>query len=169
MRLYCYTYNADQIMKAGYLSAAVNPNPEQLKVYSSQAGSDDLDDIKKYLERTLPGRTRAICCLTEMAPIEAYEHPYLDYLVHHASVISFELDELLVNNLVDCIYCKDNSQTAKTDICFENIYKVSNIDVTPLDWHNCLEKYGSPWNMLRHYLLVLTQGYIPPQFLCLEK
>lgn len=54
----------------------------------------------------------------------------------------------------------------------ENINKIENaaeIDVSPLNWFGCDEKYGSPYNMLRHYMLVLTKGYIPPKYLHLEK
>lgn len=171
LKLYCYTYYADKILKEGYLSAAANPNPAQLTVYARTAGSEDTEEIKKYLERTLPGRTRSISCLTETAPVEDYEHPYLDYLVHHASVVSFDLEKLIKDNLIEAIWCKDSSQTAKTDIAFENIYKIENIseiDTSPLDWHACSEKYGSPYNMLRHYILVLSKGYIPPEYITPE-
>ena len=126
MRLYCYTYHAEKILQEGYLSVAANPNPKQLEMYARKAGSTDFEDIKRYLEQTLPGRTRSISCLTEKAPIEDYEHPYLDYLVHNAAVISFELDDLLKDGLVEMIYCKDNSETAKTDIDFENVYEIKN-------------------------------------------
>ena len=172
MRLYCYTYHAEKILQEGYLSVAANPNPKQLEMYACKAGSTDFEDIKRYLEQTLPGRTRSISCLTEKAPIEDYEHPYLDYLVHNAAVISFELDDLLKDGLVEMIYCKDNSQTAKTDIDFENVYQINTpakIDTSPLDWHGCSPRYGSPYNMLRHYILVLSKGFIPPGYLTLEQ
>ncbi len=78
MRLYCYTYHADKILQEGYLSVAANPNPKQLEMYARKAGSENFEDIKKYLEKTLSGRTRSISCLTEKAPIENYEHPYLN-------------------------------------------------------------------------------------------
>lgn len=109
--------------------------------------------------------------MPEKAPIENYEHPYLDYLVHNAAVISFELDDLLKDDLVEMIYCKDILETAKTDIDFENVYEIKNpaeIDTTPLDWHKCIPKFGSPYNMLRHYILVLSKGFIPPEYLTLE-
>lgn len=171
MRLYCYTYHAEKILQEGYLSVAANPNPKQLEMYARKAGSTDFEDIKKYLEKTLPGRTRSISCLTEKAPIEDYEHPYLDYLVHNAAVISFELDDLLKDGLVEMIYCKDNSQTAKADIDFENVFEIKNpaeIDTSPLNWHQCSEAYGSPYNMLRHYILILSKGFIPPEYLRLS-
>ena len=172
MRLYCYTFHSKKIMNEGYLSVANNPNPQQLSIYAKRAGSENTEAIKDYLNGLFPGRTRSICCLTEVAPAAEYKHPYLNNLVHHADVVSFELEALLRDGLVEVIYCKDCSQTVQTDVKFENIYKIENaaeIDVSPLNWFGCDEKYGSPYNMLRHYMLVLTKGYIPPEYLCLEK
>ena len=172
MKLYCYTYFADKILQEGYLSVAANPKPKQLEMYARKAGSENFEDIKRYLEKTLPGRTKSISCLTEKAPVEDYEHPYLHHLVHNAAVVSFELDDLLKDGLIEKIYCKDNSETARTDIDFENVYEIKNpaeIDTSPLDWHGCSPRYGSPYNMLRHYILVLSKGFIPPEYLTLEK
>lgn len=172
MRLYCYTYCSEAIIQDGYLSAANNPQPRQLSIYARQAGSEDFDEIKAYLDSIFSGRSRSICCLTEKAPPGEYKHPYLNHLVQYAGVISFELDELVRDGLVEAVYCKDCSETVKSDINFENIYQIKNtaeIDISPLMWQACDEKYGSPYNMLRHYMLILTKGYIPPQYLRLEK
>lgn len=171
MRLYCYSYFPENILKEGYLSAANNPTPKQLIVYKTKANSEDFEVIKQYLESTFPGRTRSVCALTEYAPLEEYEHPYLNYLVHHAAVISFDVDELAAAGLLEAVYCKDCKEALKEEIEQENIYKLNSleeIDVTPLDWHYCSEKYGSPYNVLRHYMLVLTKGYIPPEYIRLE-
>ena len=69
---------------------------------------------------------------------------------------------------------KDLRQTALTDASFENIYKIENvdeIDLEPCDWHLCeKEEYKklSPWATIKHYMLVLTNGYIPPEYITLE-
>lgn len=171
MRLYCYTYFPEAVLKEGYLSAANQSNPKQLIVYKSQAKSEDFGVIKQYLESTFPGRTRSICALTEYAPLAEYEHPYLNYLVHHAAVVSFDVDELEAAGLLEAVYCKDGKEAVKEDITQENIRKlngVEEIDAAPLDWRCCSEKYGSPYNVLRHYMLVLTKGYIPPEYIRLE-
>ena len=172
MRLYCFTFFADKILEEGYLSLAANKDPKQVVVYARRAGSEDLEDIKAYLEKQFKGRTRSICCLTEMPEIEEYEHPYLNHIVHEASVVSFELDDLLKDGLVDAIYCKDCHETAKIDYEKENIYRLNSpdeIDTSPLPWHDAKEKYGSPYNMLRHYFIVLNDGYIPPKYLTKER
>ena len=94
---------------------------------------------------------RSICVVTEIAPVEDYAHPYLNYLVHHADVISFELNQLINDGLVEAIYCKDLRQTALSDATYENIYKIENmnkLDLEPCDWHLCEKaeyKGLSPW------------------------
>lgn len=154
------------------MSLAANKNPRQASVYARKAGSNDLEDIKAYLEKQFLGRTRSVCCLTEMPKIEKYKHPYLDHIVHHADIVSFELDDLIKAGLVEAIWCKDSHETAKINIDAENIYRLNSadeIDLSPLPWHDADEKYGSPYNMLRHYFIVLTKGYIPSEYIRLER
>ncbi len=172
MRLYCFTYFTDKILKEGYLSLAANKDPKQAVVYARKAGSDNLEDIKAYLEKQFNGRTRSICCLTEMPKIEEYEHPYLNHIVHYADIISFELNDLIKSGLVEAIYCKDCHETAKINSEKENIYRLNSadeIDTSPLPWHEAREEYGSPYNMLRHYFVVLTKGCIPPEYIKVER
>ena len=172
MRLYCFTFYWEKIQKEGYLSLAANKDPKQASVYARKAGSDNLEDIKVYLEKQFEGRTRSICCLTEMPKIEKYEHPYLDHIVHNASIISFELDDLIKDGLVEAIYCKDCHKMAKIDPTKENIYRLNSsdeIDTSPLPWHDAKGEYGSPYNMLRHYFIVLKDGAIPPKYITKER
>ena len=54
----------------------------------------------------------------------------------------------------------------------ENIYRLKSfdeIDTSPLSWDDAKEEYGSPYNMLRHYFIVLKKGLIPPEFISLER
>ncbi len=138
------------------------------------AKSENFDDILTYLEQTFDGRLRSICVVTEIAPQIEYKHPYLNYLVHHADVISFDLNQLLKEGIVEAVYCKDLRRTVLTDSSFENIYKITNIgemEDTKVDWHLCeTEQYKnfSPWASIKHYMLVLSKGYIPPEYITLE-
>lgn len=179
MKVYLYTYNYEKIKEEGYKSLAMfDKNSEHckniLRTHRHSAKSENPDDILAYLEKTFEGRLRSICVVTEIAPIEDYKHPYLNYLVHHADVLSFDLDELIKNGLVEAIYCKDIRKTILTDPNFENIYKINTIDEidsTPCDWKLCgTKKYisFSPWASVKHYFLVLTKGYIPPEYITLE-
>lgn len=179
MKVYLYTYAYDKIKEEGYKSLSMFDKDSDyyknaLLMYKSSAKSKNIDDISEYLENTFNGRLRSICVITDIAPIEEYQHPYLNWLIHHADVISFDLNQLIEDGVVENIYCKDLRQTVLVDASFENIYKINNIeeiDFTPNDWHLCEnEQYKnlSPWVTIKHYFLVLKNGVIPPQYITLK-
>lgn len=179
MKVYLYTYAYDKIKEEGYKSLSMfDKNSDYYKnalsIHKSSAKSQNLDDIAEYLEKTFKGRLRSICVITDIVPIEEYKHPYLNWIVHHADVISFDLNQLIKDGIVEAIYCKDLRQTVLNDAGFENIYKINNIDeidLTPNDWHLCEdEKYKnfSPWATIKHYFLVLKDGFIPTKYITLE-
>lgn len=179
MKVYLYTYAYENIKKEGYKSLAMfdkdnEDTKKRLLVHRSSAKSENTEDIIAYLEQTFKGRLRSICVVTDMAPIEEYKHPYLNNLVRQADVISFDLNKLIEDGIVEAVYCKDLRETILTNPGFENIYKVNNIndiDLEPNDWHLCGNdeyiKY-SPWATIKHYFLVLSKGYIPPEYITLE-
>ncbi len=179
MKVYLYTYAYENIKKEGYKSLAMfdkdnEDTKKRLLVHRSSAKSENTEDIIAYLEQTFKGRLRSICVVTDMAPIEEYKHPYLNNIVRQADVISFDLNKLIEDGIVEAVYCKDLRETILTNPGFENIYKINNIndfDLEPNDWHLCGNdeyiKY-SPWATIKHYFLVLTKGYIPPEYITLE-
>lgn len=179
MKVYLYTYAYDTIKEEGYKSLSMfDKNSEHyqksLWTHKSSAKSENPDDILRYLENTFEGRLRSICVITDIAPLTEYKHPYLNYLVHHADVISFDLNQLIEDGIVEAIYCKDTRQTVLKDPSFENIYKINNIEEIDLgqnDWQLCGKdeyKKASPWSTIKHYFLVLKNGFIPPEYITLE-
>lgn len=176
MKVYAYTYQYEQIKKEGYKSLSLigrdtDIYKQRIAVHSTQAHSDKIEDIESYLEKTFKGRLRSICVLTEKAPRKKYKHPYFNNVANNATLLSFDLDELIKDGLVEGIYCKDNFRYLGTDLNDEHIYKVlpNEIDTTPIDW-DLIGKHikYSPWSCIRHYMIVLTKGYIPPKYVHLE-
>lgn len=179
MKMYLYTFAYDQIEKEGYKSLSMfDKNTQSVKsalwTHRHSAKSEDDEKILAYLENTFKGRLRSICAITEPAPAAEYKHPYLNHLVHHADVISFDLSQLIKDGIVEEIYCKDLRETVLLDSAFENIYKIKSIeeiDTSPLDWNLCGSdaylKY-SPWATIKHYFLVLKDGFIPVKYLSRE-
>ena len=167
------------IKKEGYKSLALfDPSSDvfqqRLQVYNNNAGSDKIEDILAYLDKTFPNRLRSICAITQPAPVKEYKHSFLNRLVHQADLISFDLDKLIQDDLIEAIYCKDNLKTILTNPNFENIYPISvnEIDTTPYNWDlSGDERYikYSPWSTIKHYFLVLKKGYIPIKYITLEK
>lgn len=179
MKVYLYTYAYENIKKEGYKSLAMfDKNDEDIQkrllVHRSSAKTENPNDIIDYLEETFEGRLRSVCVITDIAPQEEYKHPYLNNLVHQADIISFDLNKLITDEIVEAVYCKDLRETILNNPSFENIYKINDIndiDFSPNDWHLCENdeyiKY-SPWSTIKHYFLVLTKGYIPPEYISLE-
>lgn len=174
MKVYLYSYQYNKIKKEGYKSLAVFDKSSDLfqrglHLYDRCAGSSKAEDILSYLEKTFPGRLRSVCVITEPAPVKEYKHPYLNYLVHHADVLSFDLEQLIKDKIVEAIYCKDNRKTVLKDPNFENIYPVRLDELTEnkYNWELCGQKkyiQHSPWSTIPHYFLVLTKGYIPAKY-----
>ena len=179
MKLYAYTYQYDRIKKEGYKSLAlINRNDptfaDRIAVHADNTGSDNPKDIWAYLEGTFPGRTKSVCAITSPAPVQVYNHNYLNYLIHHADLVSFDVDRLWQDGLIEAIYCKDMRETILKDYFFENIYPIKTpdeIDREPLDWSLCEKRpyfHRSPWAAIKHYFLVLKDGRIPPEYITLE-
>ena len=78
------------------------------------------------------------------------------------------------DGVVEAVYCKDLRQSVLINPAFENIYKLNGldeIDTEPYDWRLCGEKEYqkySPWATIKHYMLVLKDGYVPPRYITLE-
>lgn len=168
MKVYLYTYAYENIKKEGYKSLALfDKNDEDIQkrllVHRSSAKTENPNDIIDYLEETFEGRLRSVCVITDIALQEEYKHPYLNNLVHQADIISFDLNKLITDEIVEAVYCKDLRETILNNPSFENIYKINDIndiDFSPNDWHLCGNdeyiKY-SPWSTIKHYFLVLTK------------
>lgn len=121
MKFYAYTNQYDKIKKEGDKSlAALGRNADiykqRMATRAKQANSDKLEDIETYLEGTFKGRLRAICVLTEPAPRKKHNHPYLNGVANQSTLLSFDLDQLIKDKLVEAIYCKDNLKHLKTDL-----------------------------------------------------
>ena len=82
-------------------------------------------------------------------------------------LFSYDLDELLKDGIVEAVYCKDGSDAGGAN---ENFAKISGdeIDFSPLPWHKCSREKGLLYAVIRHYLLVLKEGYIPAEYITQE-
>ena len=98
---------------------------------------------------------------------EEYEHPYLNHVVRHADVVSFELDDLIKGGLVESIWCKISSDAGGANERFVKILPAE-IDVSALAWEKCDSSKGLLFGVIRHYLIVLREGYIPSEYLTKE-
>ncbi len=164
MKLYHYVPKKNTVFQDGILS--ISKNDTNLKTYFKRANSDNKEDVIAWLEKTFPGRSKSISCLTE--PIKWHSNDIvLKQIVQNSELFSFELNDLIEDGLVEAIWCKAGSQANGIN---EQFFLIDSeqIDTSPLPWHKCNSSRGLIYGVIRHYLIVLKDGLIPPQYLSKE-
>lgn len=164
MRLYHYAPKVNTIKEKGLLS--ISKGPRDLRAYAHRAGSENRDEIMAWLDKTFSGRSRAISCLTEPIKWQGND-AMLKAIVDRSALFSFELDDLIKAGLVESIWCKNGSDAGGYNEKFFEV-KPEEIDLSPLTWEKVDAAKDLLYAVVRHYLIVLKDGYIPSQYLTLE-
>ena len=161
MKLYHYTPKKNTCLEEGILSVSLLP--ECLHHYASRAQSENHEDILKWLDSTFYGRSRSISCFTEPLMLNGKI-----VAVDDGCLFSFNIDELVKDNLVESIYKKNKSGKGGY---IEEFSKVApdEIDYSPLDFSPYHTEKEITNVFFRHYMVVLKNGYIPPKYLTQEK
>lgn len=161
MKLYHYAPKVNTIKEKGLLS--ISKGPRDLRAYAHRAGSENRDEIMAWLDKTFAGRSRAISCLTEPIKWQGND-AVLKAIVDRSALFSFELEDLLQARLVEAIWCKNGSDAGGYN---ERFYQVTpqDIDLSPLTWEKVDAAKDLLYAVVRHYLIVLKGGVIPPQYL----
>lgn len=161
MKLYHYAPKENTIMEHGLYS--ISKNPQNLRAYANRSGSKNCDDIRAWLDKTFPGRSRAISCLTEPIRWQGND-AVLKTIVDKSTLFSFEIEELIKAGLVESIWCKNGSDAGGYNEKFFKV-KPEEIDSSPLNWEKVDASKDLLYAVIRHYLIVLKEGYIPPEYL----
>jgi len=164
MKLYHYAPIDNTVLQDGLLSFA--KNPINLKSYAKRAGSQNKEEIFAFLEKTFKGRSRAISCLTEPIKWQGND-AVLKQIVDRSMLFSFELNDLICDGLLEDIWCKIKCGAHGANEEFKKI-RPNEIDISPLDWEKCDSAKGLLFGAVRHYLLVIKGGVIPPSYLIKE-
>ena len=164
MRLYHYAPKVNTVKEKGLLS--ISKGPRDLRPYAHPAGSENRAEIMASLDKTFAGRSRAISCLTEPIKWQGND-AVLKEIVDRSALFSFELEDLLKADLVESIWCKNGSEAGGYNEKFFEV-KPEDIDLSPLTWEKVDAAKDLLYAVVRHYLIVLTDGYIPPQYLTFE-
>lgn len=161
MRLYHYAPKENTVLKDGLL--AICKAPRDLRAYAHRAGSEDRAEIMAWLDKTFAGRSRAISCLTEPIKWQGND-PVLQKIVDNSVLFSFELNDLIRAGLVEAIWCKNGSDAGGYN---EKFYRVTpeEIDLAPHTWEKVDAAKDLLYAVVRHYLIVLKDGVIPPECL----
>lgn len=91
-------------------------------------------------------------------------------------LFSFELDDLVKDGLVESIWCRNDmaKKGRKLHIhkgCDNYFYQVkpNEIDTSPLTWEKVDIKNQLLYGAVRHYMIVLKKGIVPPKYIKQEK
>lgn len=165
MKLYHYAPKVNTVKEKGLLS--ISQGPRDLRAYANRAGSENRDEIMAWLDKTFAGRSRAISCLTEPIKWQGND-AVLKAIVDRSALFSFELEDLLKAGLVESIWCKNGSDAGGYNEKFFEV-KPEDIDLSPLTWEKVDAAKDLLYAVVRHYLIVLKNGCIPPEFLREER
>ena len=78
-----------------------------------------------------------------------------------------DLTNLIKDGLVESIWCKNGSDEKGCNEIFYQV-KADEIDFSALDWHKVDVKKGLLYAVIRHYMIVLKNGIIPPKYITKE-
>ena len=164
MKLYHYLPKENNARKVGILT--LSKKPEEIKKYGKRLGTEDVAEITTWLEQSFLGRTRAVSGQTEPVQTKGTD-PMLKEWVAQKELVSIDLDRLLSDGKVESIWCKESSDAYGKK---EKIYQIqpNKIDFTPLPWDKCSQAKGLFFGVIRHYLIVLKEGVIPPEYIHFE-
>ena len=161
MRLYHYAPKENTVKEKGLLS--ISKSHRNLLAYAHRAGSENSGDIMAWLDKTFAGRSHAISCLTEPIKWQGND-AVLKAIIDRSTLFSIELDDLIKAGLVESIWCKNGSDAGGYNEKFSEV-KPEEIDLSPLTWEKVDAAKDLLFAVVRHYLIVLKAGYIPPQYL----
>lgn len=160
MKLYHYAPKENTCLQKGILSVSLLP--EYLFHYASRAGSEKHSDIIKWLDKTFRGRSRSVSCFTEPLKLNG------KIIANAGHLFSFDIDELIRDNLIESVYCKTKSGNGGYIEAFKKI-NPSEIDYSPLDFSLYKTEFDLTNTFFRHYMVVLKNGFIPARYITLEK
>ena len=165
MKLYHYAPKENSIMTDGLLS--ISKVDRNLRPYAHRAGSENKEDILKWLDSTFYGRSRAISCLTEQIKWKGND-PVLKKIVDGTMLFSFELNDLIKDGLIESIWCKNGSDAGGYN---EKFYQLTpeEIDLSPLTWDKVDASKDLLYAVIRHYLIVLKDGFISAKYIKKEE
>lgn len=161
LKMYHYARRGNTILQDGLLG--IKKSGISLHHYAHRAGTDNPDKIYKWLDSTFEGRSNSISCLTEKIVWQGNDK-ILKAIVDACELFSFDLEQLVKDGIVTAIWCKEGSDA---NGCNEKFTKVEldEVDYSPLTWEKCDGSKDLLFAVVRHYMLVLQDRFIPPEYI----
>ncbi|MBR1778725.1 MAG: hypothetical protein IJ752_09130 [Alphaproteobacteria bacterium] len=150
--LYSYILKPNDVLING-LKAPVLLDERAQSHYAVRAGSSKKAEIIAYLETVFPGRSRAVSCLTER--ISDSDSRKLQGFKNLRDCYVFSSDIMQNPEIVEAVWRVENGSFKQAE----------EIDFSPLVWENIRDDDDVFFAKIRHYMLILKQGYIPPEYI----
>ena len=150
--LYSYHLKANDVLTNG-IKAPVLLDGALLSHYVARAGAAEKEKIVAYLETVFPGRSRAVSCLTERVP--DLNSQKLQGFKALRECFTFSPDIIKDTQIVEAVWCAENGTFRQVDA----------LDFSPLPWETINDEDDVFFARIRHYMLVLKKGYIPPEYI----
>ena len=164
LKMYHYARLGNTILKDGLLG--IKESGRSLRPYAHRAGTDEPEKIYEWLDSTFKGRSNSISCLTEKIIWKGNDN-ILKSIVDGCELFSFDLEQLVQDGIVTAIWCKCGSDAGGYNEKFEKV-ELEEVDCSPLTWEKCDSSKDLLFATVRHYMLVLKDGFIPPKYITLE-
>ena len=136
-------------------------NGDEWKKYCGRAGSTKKEDVLKWLEKTIPGRTKGVCVFTQPIPDNA-PPAILAFRDSHRRVTIKSFDELKKDGIITACYAENLKWEPNTR-------QPEWIPADHPNWNEKLVWDGSNPKLLfvktQHYLIITKDGVIPPKYL----
>lgn len=161
LKMYHYARRENTILQDGLLG--IKKSGRSLRPYAHRAGTDNPDKIYNWLDNTFNGRSNSISCLTEKIVWQGNDK-ILKTIVDDCELFSFDLEKLIEDGIVTAIWCKEGSDAGGYDEKFKKV-ELNEVDCSPLTWEKCDSSKDLLFAVVRHYLLVLKDGFIPPKYI----
>lgn len=150
--LYSYILKPNDVLTNG-LKSPVLQDAAFLSHYAARAGSAEKGKIIAYLETVFSGRSKAVSCLTEQ--VSDLNSRKLKGFKTLRECFTFSPDIIKDAEIVEAVWCAENGTFRQVDA----------LDFSPLPWEAINDEDDILFARIRHYMLVLKQGYIPPEYL----
>lgn len=150
--LYSYIIVPNKVLREG-IKAPFLLNEQELRHYAGRAGTTRKAGIEAYLETVFPGRSRAISCLTERVPDTGCRKIREFKRLRECFCFS---EEILKNKeIVDSVWLIDG----------DNITPAAGLDFSSPAWETVRDDDDLFFKRIRHYMLVLKNGFLPPEYI----
>lgn len=150
--LYSYITFPNDVLEKG-IKAPVLLEEHQLVHYAQRAGTFKKEGIVEYLETVFKGRSRAISCLTE--PVPDLKSLKIQGFKKLRDCFYFSQDLLNNTEIVQAVYVFDG----------DRIEQVQRLDFSKLAWESVRDDDDQFFKRIRHYMLVLNKGFLPPELI----